>query len=352
MITRIRAHNYRSLVDFEVRPGPVGVLIGRHGSGRSSFLHVLENLESLLRDTLALDAFPSDACTAWSERAQSFEVEIQIAGEPYVYMVDLEHGDGEYDTWVVREELRQGDDVLFTFAGDAARHVEHDAPFPRTRGGERSALSQLPAQSRDERIRSFLDWWRHSSWVVRPSPGELCEGIQPRDREVTWPDSLLGRFAPWYESATRTNPQAAAALERDLAAVLEGFVEFCAVSDEDTRSKRLHAVFNHPRSSGDATIRVGLEQLSQAEGALIQLYSLIHLGLCPGRVLCIDAPEARIETTALRRWLERLLERARQVEAQVLVVIDDPAILDQVPASAILRFERPGGGATRVVQDA
>lgn len=53
MITRVRAKNFRSLADIDVTLGPLTVLVGKNGAGKSAFVDVLR----LVRESLT-DSFP------------------------------------------------------------------------------------------------------------------------------------------------------------------------------------------------------------------------------------------------------------------------------------------------------
>ena len=53
-VTRIRARNFRSLADVDVRLGPLSVMIGPNGSGKTNLLNVLRFLATTVRFDLAV----------------------------------------------------------------------------------------------------------------------------------------------------------------------------------------------------------------------------------------------------------------------------------------------------------
>ncbi len=56
MITRVRVKNFRSLADIDVTLGPLTVLVGRNGAGKSAFLDVLRFVGEALQPGMGLEA--------------------------------------------------------------------------------------------------------------------------------------------------------------------------------------------------------------------------------------------------------------------------------------------------------
>ncbi len=63
-IARLYIHNYRSFVNFELRPGQRSLLLGYNGTGKTSVLDVLDALRNLILENAdAKDAFPTATVT-------------------------------------------------------------------------------------------------------------------------------------------------------------------------------------------------------------------------------------------------------------------------------------------------
>ena len=59
MITRIYVDNFRSLVNFEWKPGRVALLMGANGSGKTSLIAALWKVRSLIKYKAEIkDEFP------------------------------------------------------------------------------------------------------------------------------------------------------------------------------------------------------------------------------------------------------------------------------------------------------
>ena len=109
MLKRIYAHNYKSLLNFEFRPGAVNLLVGRNGSGKSSLFEVLAGLQDLLvRDLGARAAFPPETLTrGGDEPLQRFEFECSpstVTGT-FLYVIELEQETAAQVTRIRSESL-------------------------------------------------------------------------------------------------------------------------------------------------------------------------------------------------------------------------------------------------------
>ncbi len=88
MITRVQVKNFRNLADIDVHLGPLTVLVGRNGTGKSTFLDVLRFVRDALR--LGLDTAISQrdgvgAIRRWSPRGRTNDIEVNL---------ELEESDG------------------------------------------------------------------------------------------------------------------------------------------------------------------------------------------------------------------------------------------------------------------
>jgi len=83
MITRVQVKNFRSLANVDVRLGPLTVLVGRNGTGKSTFLDVLRFVRDALKMGLG-DAILARRGIAslrrWSPR-KPYDIEITLQVE-------------------------------------------------------------------------------------------------------------------------------------------------------------------------------------------------------------------------------------------------------------------------------
>lgn len=108
MITRVQVKNYRSIADVDVSLGPLTVLVGRNGTGKSTFLDVLRFVRDALRHGLEdaiLNRHGIAALRRWSPR-KPYDVEITLTVEvldfrgKYSFVI----GSGRGGTYRVKRE--------------------------------------------------------------------------------------------------------------------------------------------------------------------------------------------------------------------------------------------------------
>jgi predicted ATPase len=81
MITRVQVKNFRNLADIDVQLGPLTVLVGRNGTGKSTFLDVLRFVRDALRlglDTAISQRDGIDNLRRWSPRGRTNDIEIGL----------------------------------------------------------------------------------------------------------------------------------------------------------------------------------------------------------------------------------------------------------------------------------
>ena len=350
MLKRIYIDNYSCFMDFELVPGEREVLAGGHGTGRSSLLRLMGEIQSFVLSSpdescgRVWDAFPYDRCTGWQNRAvQTFEVEIEQSNERHLYRLQVTHANNdEFQTRVIKEELFHGGEMIFSFADGTGRLQAADGSFTRLykADGERSALAMALSSTNDERLRGFRDWWLDSFWQARVGSYDLRD----LDGESTQPGTHFYNFAPWVRYTARTNPQRLANLNAELATILVGFERLELAAGQ--WGERLQVVYSS--TNAEAPVKCDYDNVSLAESVIIQLYALIHLAEPPLGVLWVGAPRAAVRTAVLRRWLERALQSAKEASIQLLVNVTDPEVHRDLPGASVTIFERPKGGRVQI----
>ena len=81
MITRVKVKNFRNLADIDVHLGPLTVLVGRNGAGKTTFLDVLRFVRDALLyglDTAIGERGGISAIRRWSPRGRTNDIEISL----------------------------------------------------------------------------------------------------------------------------------------------------------------------------------------------------------------------------------------------------------------------------------
>ena len=78
MLTRLYCHNFKCLDNFEFRPAPMQLLVGRNGGGKSTVFEVLRLLRDFaVRGETCEDRFLGETRTRWQTVSiQQFELDV------------------------------------------------------------------------------------------------------------------------------------------------------------------------------------------------------------------------------------------------------------------------------------
>lgn len=131
MITRVRVKNFRSLADVDVTLGPLTVLVGRNGAGKSAFLDVMRFVRDALRsgmDTAIMERNGIHALRRWMPEAKGntasdIEITLDVEGLSAVGRYTLRIAEPETDVYAITQEDCQFGEESFTAAeGKAVVH--------------------------------------------------------------------------------------------------------------------------------------------------------------------------------------------------------------------------------------
>jgi predicted ATPase len=347
MITRLYVDNFKTLVNFELKLGPMNLLLGANGSGKSTVLDAIRLIRKLVCDGETSNAiFPTSSLCRWdSRKVQTFEVDLRNRDGTidYAYRLEVEHeteGDGCY---VKREELlydRQP--VYVSVGGNGEFHRSNgvlQVKFARDRSGV--GIIQDGALLSDFKQRLEVVWPLHIN-ANRMLPE--C------DSESVRPDEEMSNFAGWYRHLTLDRSadvfKLAEVLRND---VLDGL-----------RSLRLKAVGEKARALWvefgvkandnlpDKPTEYRFNELSDGQRMLIALYALVTCAVDEENTLCLDHPETYLALPEIQPWLLRLADAAEEGRCQAIIATHHPELINLLAASSGYWLERQSGGPTRV----
>jgi predicted ATPase len=339
MLTRIFADNFRALVNFELRPARLSLLLGDNGSGKTSVLDVLGNLRDLIVLGRTSTELFSYTRTQWESRdAQRFELDFQANGGTYRYALEIQHPQGLQEKPFIRSEKVSFDgDLLYQYSeGEVHLHYEDDTAgpvFPFR--SDQSFLTNLDSAraSRMSRLGKFKELVA-GLWIIQPNPF-LMETESKQDQ------SFLTRrgsnFPSFFEYLNAERPDLRAALEDRLGEALPGFRNFMFRRLGDT--KLLLAVFGDDQHRAELTVR----ELSEGQRVLAVLYAAAFGHVRSGSLLCFDEPDNFVSLPEIQPWLQTLRDILDEQGGQALIISHHPEVIDYLALDAVLRFERPSG---------
>ncbi len=345
MIKRIYVHNFRSLVNFEVEPSQLALLMGSNGSGKSSLLDVLDKVRRFVADGERLEqVFPATDFTRASgmEADNEIRIELDIEGpEPerlYQYKLAVQYNLGEGKQRVWHEALRYQGKTLFELVKGEAHLYRDDGTagpvFPMD--WTQSGVGFLMSSNDNKR----LTWFKQRIsriWVVRINPFAMSAESR---REIDKPKIDMSDFADWYRRLVQISFDAVQQSTEQLRDRLPGF-----------RLLRLDA-------AGDARVLRAefcdkelyhFSSLSEGQRALIALYSIVNgLADSQGATLCIDEPENFLALPEIQPWLDHLQDFVEERQLQAFLISHHPRLVNFLASGYGYWLERDNGvGPTR-----
>ena len=345
MITRVQVKNFRNLADIDVHLGPLSVLVGRNGTGKSTFLDVLRFVRDALR--LGLDIAVGhrggiNALLSWSPTAEINHIEISLE-------VEEDDGAAYYSFLLVRGQ-------------EEVCYVKHEL---------------LELVSSDQSTRTSFET-RDGKWVTPPTDflidAERALGIRIDTDTLMLPSlsTFFEDLRPIYSNLTATNfyaifpntlrlPQRqiseAILLEdgHNLATTLrnigkQGQYQSDLVSSlgrvaEGVRDVRVQEVggwllteLEH-EAQGNQTAWFPLAQESDGTLRVLGLLAALYQD-APHSLIAIEEPELSVHPGALAMLSEVIEEAATR--SQVIVTTQSPDLISRFSADQLRVVERVG----------
>jgi len=342
VIERVYIDNVWSYVNFEWRPGPLAILLGSNGAGKTALLDILRLVQGLLGGSMLVGAaFGPDSRTQWDLRHEQ-TVELDVRGKDGLYryrLVVLHDPKAPGKPTIAKERLTFDDRPLAELEGGELRVFEDDGS-PKGASfrvkATRSGIGALEPSPDDERLGWFKDWiWR--LWLLRPDPRAMDPKVE--GEETDWLVPTLSNFAAWYTRQLAIKPGSMFKANMALSKILPGYIE-------------LHEQQGHLRARfGDEVENQSyrFDYLSDGQRALIALYVLRYAVALPGKTLVIDEPDNYVALREIQPWLMELTDLAlRKDGPQIWLISHHPEVLNLLARDYGWLFYREGAGPTRV----
>ena len=354
MITRVQVKNFRSLVDVDVELGPLTVLVGRNGAGKSTFLDVLRFVRDALR--LGLDTAISQrggigAIRRWSAQGKPYDIQIRVnVSTPNIW--------GEY-SFIIGSERQEDYKVKREVCSASVSQITGDdgKPLPETfevQGGEWKTPPSgffaymngvngrpLPTVSVSQLVLPTMA-------TVSPVMSQLQGLLLRTSFFAIFPNLLREPQKPTSEKALLDNAEnLAVALQRlknslrfrELVSVLDRVTDGIEnvrvrqvggylVTELKHNAKNGHSPWFELAQASDGTIRV--------LGLLAALYQDV-----PRTLLAIEEPELAIHPGALALLSDVVQEAATR--NQVITTTQSPDLISRFKAEQLRIVERIDG---------
>jgi ABC-type Mn2+/Zn2+ transport system ATPase subunit len=287
VIRRLYVHNFRCLENFEL---PISgrssvLLIGKNGAGKTTVSLALQILQRIARDTNRVGDLvkPKDFSRGRTDVPMRFEIEVELGGNVYEYIIAFEFPDGFKELRVFEEKLTVSGKPVFS------REV---AQVHLARAGQEAnflidwhlvALPIVQLKSTDDPLFVFKRWLANML-VLRPMPS-LITGES--ENETLQPNPPVTNFGAWFSGLLADAPSAYTKIADYLKQVMPDLKDIKnPIVGRESRS--LVVQF----STDQGSVSVPFEDLSDGEKCFMICALVLAANDAHGPLLCFwDEPD-------------------------------------------------------------
>ncbi|MEP7119585.1 MAG: AAA family ATPase [Byssovorax sp.] len=343
-ITRLYINNYRSFVNFELRPGRRSLLLGYNGSGKSSVFDVVTGIRDLVRTNSDVkEVFPTDTVTKFGgSPEQRFELDIDTERGMLRYALRVSHQLEEKTATIASEELTLEGKPLYSFADGEVwllSEGETVAKGPFQFSPQRSYLASFDPKTQFSPIGLFKNFLERC-WILRLDPLRMNASAPSED------GFFMGNgvnFASYCRHVLQEAPENMQQAHEALREIIPGFRNLRMQSAG--RSKVLVVTFRYP---GGNTYDIDFDALSDGQKTLVVLYTVLHVIARDRPVLWLDEPDNFVAIREIQPFLTELSDISDETGLQVILISHSPEVIDYIGPEGAILLERPEGGHTRI----
>ena len=343
MIERFYIDNYRSFVNFELRPGHINLFLGDNGTGKSTVLELLAGIGDLLaqRRNLA-DVFPASSRTRWQTLGrQTVELDWRSDYGLYRYELAVLHGAEPKKVTIDKELLFLDGQPLYAFEDRRVRIYddEHEPGASFELNPELSYLAMAESRGANTKVMAFKAAVSHQLFMAL-EPQQLDSEARG---ESSRPQADGRDFVAWYRSVTQERSEVLADLFADLRERMPGF-RHLRLDATGSETRRLVAVFEVSGSSYE----LAFDELSTGQRALVVFYVVLHAATDADRVLLLDEPDNFLAVSEIQPWWIATLDRVEAGGGQLFAISHHPESMNYLGNRwSTWWFEREESGPIR-----
>jgi ABC-type Mn2+/Zn2+ transport system ATPase subunit len=208
VIRRLYVNNFRCLENFElpISGRTSALLIGKNGSGKTTISLALQILQKIAQDTTRVGALvkPKDLVRSRTDVPMRFEIEVELEGKIYEYIIAFEFPEGFKELRVFEEKF---------IVDGAPVYTREVAQVHLTRTGQEAdflldwhsvALPIVHLRPTDDPLSVFKQWLGRML-ILRPIPS-LITGDSEED--TLQPNPQVTNFGAWFAGLLADAPSA------------------------------------------------------------------------------------------------------------------------------------------------
>ncbi|HME34603.1 MAG TPA: AAA family ATPase [Candidatus Sulfotelmatobacter sp.] len=208
MIRRLYVNNFRCLENFElpISGRSSALLIGKNGAGKTTVSLALQILQKIAQDTNRVGDLvkPKDLVRSRADVPMRFEIEVELEGKIYEYIIAFEFPEGFKELRVFEEK--------FTVDGNPV-YSREVAQVHLTRAGQDAdflidwhlvALPIVHLKPTDDPLFVFKRWLG-SMLILRPIPSLI---LGDSEQDTLRPNPQVTNFGAWFSGLLADAPSA------------------------------------------------------------------------------------------------------------------------------------------------
>ena len=288
MITRFYVHNFRSLQNFELPISglPSALLIGKNGAGKSTVGYALEILQRIGRGDNRIGHLirVEDIGRGQETVPMRFELEVELKGNRYGYLLALELPEGFRELRVLEESLSVNGVPQFTRKLADLYFSNRKAKTDPMRFDWHSIwLSVAQARSDTDPLETFRKWLARML-IIRPYP-LLIGGNSSEETLEPRPD--MSNLGDWWNGLIAHSPASYARIEQALRPMLPDLLDIKnPLVTRDFRSLEVYF------KEGDGSFPIPFHLLSDGEKCMAIWALVIAANQAYGPLFCFwDEPD-------------------------------------------------------------
>ena len=321
VIKRFYVHNFRCLENFELPVSGLSsvLLIGRNGSGKTTIGLALEILQKIARTTNRIGDLvkPKDLSRGRAEVPMRFEIDVDLGGKIYSYVIALDFSEGSGEPRVLDEKLAVDGNPSYSREPRQIHLTRTDqweeANFPID--PQLAALSIAQHWPPKNPI-SVLKQWLARLLILRPIPS-LIRGDSEQD--TLQPNLQVTNFAAWFSGLLASTPPAYAKIDEYLKQLMPDLKH---IHNPLVAKNARSLVVQFSNGQGSATIP--FEDLSDGEKCFMICATVLAANEAYGPLLCFwDEPDSHLALSEVGQFV-LALRKAFQSGGQFIAASHNP----------------------------
>ena len=352
MIRRLYVHNFRCLENFELPVTGLSsvLLIGNNGSGKTTVRLALEILQRIARGTNRVGELikPKDFTGGRTDVPMRFEIEVELNGSVYEYVIALEFPQGFKELRVLEEKFTVDGKVIYTRAqaqvqlarkqgaigvrvGDLMREVGFHIDWHLV------ALPIVQEQSSQDPVFIFKQGLARML-ILGPIPSLI---LGDSDQETLQPDVPVANFAAWFSGLLAHAPSAYSKIDAYLKQVMPDLVDIKnPVVGKDSRSLVVQFAAGRGSPLTQESLSVPFEDLSDGEKCFMICALVLAANAAYGPVLCFwDEPDNHLAMSEVGHFV-LALRKAFQAGGQFIATSHNPEAIRRFSEENTLLLHR------------